>query len=171
MFTSALYNIYLLFYIINVICYGPSGEQELVLFLLGDTFWSEIFQMPSQERLPRVIHHWQACEKSHFIRLKIYLLELVLWRMDMRVWWTYGKLEIYLGIEEDKLVLYSQWRIFGLVERRLWEDIIALLKLFKYLLGYCSWEKLHLFHVVPKGKTKANKCLKLQGDICQFCMR
>lgn len=68
-------------------------------------------------------------------------------------------------------MLYSQWRIFGLVERRLWEDIIALFKLFKYLLGYCSWEKLDLFHAVPKGKTKANKCSKLQGDICQFCMR
>lgn len=68
-------------------------------------------------------------------------------------------------------MLCSQWRIFGLVKRRLWEDIIALFKLFKYLQGYCSQEKLDLFHVVPKGKTKASKCLKLQGDICQFSLR
>lgn len=48
-----------------------------------------------------------------------------------------------------------------MVKRRLWEDIIALFKLFKYLQGYCSQEKLDLFHAVPKGKTKASKSLKL----------
>lgn len=41
----------------------------------------------------------------------------------------------------------------------------------KYLLGYCSQEKLHLVRIVPKGKTKAKKFLELQGDTCQFRMR
>lgn len=43
------------------------------------------------------------------------------------------------------------------LKRRLSENIIAVFKLFKYLLGYSSQEKLDLLRAVPKGKTKADE--------------
>lgn len=112
-------------------------SKSWFLSFLGSLLAQKSSRRPQQSLSGLRLTH-EPCEGSPFTGTEIYLLELFLRRMNMRVWWTYGKFEIYLWIEGDKLVLHSQWEFLAWLKRKLWENIIALFKLFKYLPGYSS---------------------------------